>query len=366
MNKNKIKIDIDKILQSFVNQTEITMNMPTPITKPKYSINNELNCGIIYYGNNTYLLDLEDKDRIINFNKSFIFVGENELYPSYIYNKNRINYLQFIFGFKRNNVNFIFKNNNIYDLRKSNVICYHHYHEQVCIDFNVLEYIPGHYAMNGSDPYFMKNPLWKIEENESVYLLMYCEKDTLCKLSLDSYKTILDFEKNSNKNNKITWHKHTNGYILSSYKSLFIHQIIMNCYGNGRGTKTISVDHIDRNPLNNTIENLRLATRKEQEQNTKGIMEGTKRARNHNAKKLPEGITEDMVGKYVIYYHEWLNAEETKYREFFKVEKHPKLAKIWIGTKSNKITALAKLLAANKIVEDLIHDIYPIDKKIIK
>jgi hypothetical protein len=125
-----------------------------------------------------------------------------------------------------------------------------------------------------------------------------------------------------NEGNKLTWHKHANGYILSSHKSLFMHQIVMNCYGNGKGTKNVSVDHIDRDPLNNTMENLRIATRAEQEQNSKGIAVGTKRARKHNAKPLPEGITQDMMRKYVGYYHEFVNKEQTKSREFFKVEKH--------------------------------------------
>ena len=70
----------------------------------------------------------------------------------------------------------------------------------------------------------------------------------------------------------------TNGYIqthitytLGEQKGYYIHQIITNCYGNGKGTKNISVDHIDRNPLNNTSENFRIATQYEQQTNTKGI-----------------------------------------------------------------------------------------------
>ena len=127
----------------------------------------------------------------------------------------------------------------------------------------------------------------------------------------------------------------------------------MNCYGNGKGTKNISVDHIDQNPLNNTYENLRISTREEQEQNSKGIKPGTKRARKTNAKPLPEGITQEMMHKYVVYYHEWLNPEKTRSREFFKIEKHPKLNKIIIGTKSNKISIQEKLNEINKIVDDL-------------
>ena len=51
----------------------------------------------------------------------------------------------------------------------------------------------------------MKNPSWKIEENGKNYLLMFCEKNTICKLCLESYNTILDFEKNVTEHNKLTW-----------------------------------------------------------------------------------------------------------------------------------------------------------------
>jgi hypothetical protein len=144
---------------------------------------------------------------------------------------------------------------------------------------------------------------------------------------------------------------------------LFIHQIITGCYGNGKGTKNISVDHIDQNPLNNTFENLRIATRKEQEQNTKGIKPGTKRERKSTARPLPDGISQDMLRKYVVYYHEWLDKEQTREREFFKVETHPKLDKPWITTKSNKVSITEKLVQANKIVDDLENDIYPVKEE---
>jgi len=78
-----------------------------------------------------------------------------------------------------------------------------------------------------------------------------------------------------------------------------------------------------------------------------------KRARKCTAKTLPNGLTQDMMKKYVVYYHEYLNPEKTRTREFFKIEKHPKLEKIWIGTKSNKVSLKDKLDQANKIVEEL-------------
>jgi hypothetical protein len=54
-----------------------------------------------------------------------------------------------------------------------------------------------------------------------------------------------------------------------------------------------------------------------------------------------------------------LDTEHTKQREFFKVEKHPKLDKPWATTKSNKISIQEKLAQANKIVDDLEKDVYP-------
>jgi len=96
---------------------------------------------------------------------------------------------------------------------------------------------------------------------------------------------------------------------------------------------------------------------KEEEQTTPNKVEETetskKRARKCTAKTLPLGLTQEMMKKYVVYYHEYLNPEKTRSREFFKIEKHPKLEKIWIGTKSNKVSLQDKLKQANKVVEDL-------------
>ena len=200
----------------------------------------------------------------------------------------------------------------------------------------------------------MKNPLWKIIENDKEYLLMYCEKDTICKLSFDSYQKILDYEKNIDK--KLTWYKHQNGYILCSL-NIYIHQIITGCYGNGKGTKNISVDHIDRNPLNNILDNLRIATQEEQQNNTKGILPGTLKERS-SKKDLPEGISYDMFKKYVYYNREFYDKDKKKERDFFRVE-HPKLDKPWCTSKSNKISIQEKLNKANKVVDDLENDIYP-------
>lgn len=226
--------------------------------------------------------------------------------------------------------------------------------------YETVKAVKGHTKFIGKEAGKEKNPLWNVieRENGKELILMYCEKDTTCVLCPNAYQKILDYEKTQYEGKKLTFFKMQNGYICATNK-LFIHQIIMNCYGNGKGTKNVSIDHIDRNPLNNTMENLRIATRDEQEQNSKGIAAGTKRERKHNAKPLPEGITQDMMVKYVVYYHEFLDKEQKRSREYFKIEKHPKLSKIWIGTKSNKVHISDKLQMANDVVSNLENNIYP-------
>jgi len=344
---NKIEMEL---IVSDKNIIEKTM-------KPIYASNDELICGVIEYNGRTYYLDNRDRDSIINSTKSFVFANEYDIYPSYPINYKRISYLEFIYNVNSNENNYYsFKNGNIYDLRRCNVQVSHSYTEKIMNQYNttntIPEYIEGHYNTRGTHAGIMKNPLWKINEDGKEYLLMYCETDTICKLCQKSYETILEYEIVHNGGKKLTWFKGLNGYIMSS-KNMYIHQVITGCYGNGKGTGVLSIDHIDRDPLNNSFENLRIATRKEQEANCKGNIDGTKRERKINAKPLPEGLTQDMMRKYVVYYHEWLDKDKTKDREYFKVEKHPKLNKIWIGTKSNKISIFTKLFQVNKFVDEL-------------
>jgi hypothetical protein len=316
----------------------------------------------INYGNGIIFIIDKDKWEIIQGHEKKFRLHKEHEYPSYKYNNKDITLLEFIFKFNIYDNIYYFKNNNTRDLRRENVICYPKIYRDIVDKYEIKDFIQGHYSTLGQSAYKIKNCLWKIKEEEQI--LMYCEMETLCILCEESYKKILAYEKLIDR--KLTWYKCGNGYIQThnpiDKKNYYMHQIIMNYYGNGQGTKNTSVDHIDRNPLNNSMKNLRLATREEQEQNSKGIMDGTKRARKNNAKKLPEGITQDMMRKYVVYYDEYVNKEKTTQRCFFKIETHPKLAKIWIGTKSNKISILEKLTAVNKVIDDLENDIYPVEK----
>ena len=346
-----------------MNQLEPCINLNQRLrNKPSFCVN----CDYYFlsYGKYEFILDTEDYIEIRDdLNKTFK-LDVNHLYPYYKENNKEINILEHLYHFNYTDNIYSFKNNNKFDLRRENVVCYPKIYDEILNKYNIIEYIQGHYSTLGQQAYKIKNCLWKIKENEREFLLMYCEQNTLCKLCPESYKKILDFEIKNNCNKKMTWYKASNGYIQThtAYKSeeqkcYYIHQIITGCYGNGKGTKNISVDHIDRNPLNNTFENLRVVSQNEQQTNSKGILPGTQRERS-SKKDLPDGITYQMFKKYVYYNREFYNKEKTKEREFFRVE-HPKLDKPWATTKSEKVSILEKLTQANKVVDDLENDIYP-------
>lgn len=334
--------------------------------RPKYDINNHEKYAKIIYNEREYIFDTNDFLMILNYEKNFIFHNEDDDYPTYNRHNNTVSFLEFIYKFTIDSILYTFKNDNKYDLRRNNVEFYHKYHKIIIEKYSHAVYNEGHYSNMGKDAYIMKNPYWKINENKEEIYLMYCKTDTLIKIDEQALNKIRMFEKENNNDKNLTFYKQSNGYISTTTKQkkiLFIHQIITGCYGNGKGTKNISIDHIDQDPLNNCFNNLRIASRLDQEKNSKGIKESTKRERKSSAKQLPEGLTQDMMRKYVVYYKECYNREKDLYREFFKIEKHPKLGKIWMSSKSGKVSLLDKLAQANKVIDDLEDNIQPEEKK---
>lgn len=279
-----------------------------------------------------------------------------------IYNKNNIFITSIINTFNKkesiihidkkdiedNNINI--ENNDI-----SETDIFYNLHKVIENEYKIIKIIKGHFKSRGIKAHIECNRIWIVETKDKKELyLIGCENDYYIKTCKKAYDIILQYEKKNKI--KITWYVNKQKYVqgrISEHNLLYIHQIITGCHGNGRGTMDISVDHIDRDPLNNCFDNLRIATRKEQQTNTKSA-DNERRERKHNAKPLPEGITNDMMKKYVVYYKECYNKEKQLYREFFKIEKHPKLEKPWIGCKSNKISILDKLKQVNDRLDELL------------
>jgi len=341
---------------------ETTQEMQNEITMENmivYSHDVQNECMVISHGEKSYLFDYQDFCKVLNYKKNFTFEYVDDIYPSYGYNAKRITYLEFLY-LDGDIENYKFQNGNKYDLRKSNVNVIHKKDEFVKSNYEVIEYINGHYPKYKHSN-VMKNPLWRVKINGEEKILMYCETDTLCILCPESYAKVCDYEKNYCNGNKLTFHKGTNGYIMAHNTQttyLTIHQIIMQYYGFGKGTKDCSIDHIDRNRLNNCIDNLQIVGNEIQQQNKKGTLPNTKRERQYNARKLPDGIEQSMLRKYVVYYLETYNKEKKLTREYFRVE-HSNLPIPWETTKSNKVSIMDKLEQANQVAENLEKGIMP-------
>jgi hypothetical protein len=202
----------------------------------------------------------------------------------------------------------------------------------------------GRYVNIEKNPYVICHYEEKPDEK---FCIMYCEKSAYTFLSIDDIDYVLTPNSCStcgSENKKLTWYLLKNGYIGAHVDDtiVYLHYHILEKY-KAKPSDFVSVDHINRNKLDNRPVNLRWATQSEQNQNT------DKRKRKYNAQELPEQIQQSDLKKYVVFYR---NVENGGVREYFKIESHPiQNDCVWIGTKSQKIDILEKLREANEQVE---------------
>jgi hypothetical protein len=192
------------------------------------------------------------------------------------------------------------------------------------------------------------------QDERGKYVRMYCK-------TLDGISSfVFDFEHfdivtKDSSGKKVNWilrREHRLKYRVGYYvkgryngKNLGVHQVIMKYWGHGH-TK-ITVDHIDKDPLNNRIYNLRLATKSEQNSNT------LKRERGCHATPLPEGIVTTDLPKYVSYTRYKRNTQ-LGYYDFFIIQCHPcqKKGEKWTTQMSMNITIKDKLKQAIEKIKE--------------
>lgn len=216
-------------------------------------------------------------------------------------------------------------------------------------DIEILQSFPGHIPVMGVDAGKIKNPHWlvrnKNKPDEEDFYMMYCEPGVFTYFSQESYE-IIQLPRESTRTP--TWFYSQCGYVAGHIGStnIYMHQIVMDFYNHG--SKTESIDHINRDKLDNRIHNLRIVDQATQNRNT------GKRNRKHNARPLPDGIQQSDMPKYVTYNKETYNKSTGATRDYFRIEKHPAQGNAtWTTSKSNKLTIQQKLDQAKEKLEEL-------------
>lgn len=167
----------------------------------------------------------------------------------------------------------------------------------------------------------------------------------------DNYKYFVIDKEEFIKINNIKLHIQTVHYVAHSVyvdnikKELYLHNIIMNRYGfPGKGA-TETVDHINRNPLDNRKENLRIITQSEQNMNQK---------KKKRTVILPEDseLTADDIPKHV-----WYVKANGDHGDRFAIEFKTEDI-VWKTTSSKKVSLKDKLDQAKEKLEEL-YEQYP-------
>ena len=287
-----------------------------------------------YLLNNKILVDKKDlcnifgnkfilnPDRYTEINGKFLIQTQN----------NYVEFEKILFDETFKDIEFIkLKEGEYFDYRRNNIKFIKNQHKFKAPEIDgitVLEYGEPYYITEGKYSGQFRNMYWLVRDTSNTsdtsnteYYLMNCKKG-------DDYEYIKFSKQSLNKVLKIgdkrnVWYIGTNGYVASTFKEdnirkiRYLHQHLMDHYGNGLSQGNLTVDHINQNKLDNRIENLRLITQTEQNLNQ------GKRKRQSTAKvKLPEFIKE--LPKYVQYNgcrFEIINHPKSPNRNFYSTHK---------------------------------------------
>lgn len=220
--------------------------------------------------------------------------------------------------------------------------------------FTLGNYIPGFVPTLGKSACKMQNWAYNAtDEFNNDCILIYCNPGVFTIIdntSLEKIRTV--------NGKQVSWYCMANGYIAchTGHTILYLHSYLINHVGHGQGND--SVDHINQHKLDNRLANLRIASQSLQNENR------GKCNRKYNAQELPDGLTQEDLPKYVVYYTEKLPSGTI--RNFFRVEKHPvqnkkqsgeivhdAIVPKWATSKSVKRTIREKLEEAKVYIQFL-------------
>jgi hypothetical protein len=241
--------------------------------------------------------------------------------------------------------------------------------DDILLKYDILEFGKPTLIKYGKSSNQYRNMYYKVKnkENNDIYYIMNIKqknKNLYTKFSCE------DLDKVLIKN--ISYYINGGGYIstMINKKSYYLHQLIMNIHDTIEYNDIeTTIDHINRDKLDNRRENLRLASQSLQNINR------NKPERRCDAINLPIGICQKDIPKYVTYrldiydpnknkseiYNDYINAYKNKdnkcleirkkiidenilkYREYFYIKNHPNQKKIFESSKCNNISLLDKI-----------------------
>ncbi len=213
-------------------------------------------------------------------------------------------------------------------------------------DYTILEKGSSVQIKEGACAGEYRNMYWKVKDYENnTYYVMHIKDNVYTKISKRDINKVLTFNDSNNSkiNYRPTWRLFQNGYVCCTIsngekqKVYYLHQLIMDVHNEDLTDFEKTVDHINRDKLDNRRTNLRLVNMSVQNTNR------DKQERRVDACDLPQGIQQTDLPKYVVYRKEILDKEKGNFREYFYICNHPNLDKNWETTKSQKITIGEKL-----------------------
>lgn len=205
-----------------------------------------------------------------------------------------------------------------------------------------------------------KNPYEKWEDEKGKYIKMFTKLGSFL-FDFGDLELVTKLKKEDGNVRNITWHfkKETNlkyrlGYYvrtqLNGDKKIYLHQHIL------KNSNDLTIDHIDRNPLNNRRYNLRHATKSQQSSNV------TKRHRGCHASKHPKELDNIILPKYISY-TKYKRNTKLGYYDMFIIQCHPVQNKKY-GEKSKWLTKMSMDIPILKKLEQAINKLEEFDKKL--
>lgn len=164
---------------------------------------------------------------------------------------------------------------------------------------------------------------------------------------INSNKVTLVDDKDYKIVSKFKWRLSGNGYVkhvfyyvdangILKQKTIYLHRFIYSLH-NSKIPKRLFVDHVDRNPLNNQLDNLRLATQRQNSRNNSTPVTNNSGYRNVS-KRISKYTRKDGTIWEKAYWLAEINCDSKKYNKFFEYTEEGKVkAAEWVDMKRKEL-----------------------------